>query len=68
MRRLAPALLAAALVELAAACSSPEDAGAPTATAEEQRALAEARAMIPESELPPATATPAVTESATDDQ
>jgi hypothetical protein len=41
------------------ACSSPEEAGAPTATADEQRALAEARSMIPASELPPPAAIPA---------
>ena len=47
---------------LAAACTAPEDGGAPPVTPNEQRALAEARAMIPASERPPAT--PAATEGA----
>lgn len=49
--RAAPAVLAV----LAAACSSPEEVGAPPATLDEKRALAEAEAMIPPNELPPAT-------------
>lgn len=64
MRALAAALaLAPALA--AGACSSPEEAGAPPATPEEQRALADAEAMIPVDELSPASATPAAKESAT---
>lgn len=49
-----------AVVTLAvAACSSAEDAGPPPVTPDEQRSLAEARSMIPASELPPPAATPA---------
>lgn len=43
-------IAAAALLALAAACSAQEEAGAPPATPDEQRALAEARAMIPADE------------------
>lgn len=60
--RAAPALLLA----MAAACSSPEDTGPSPATNDEQRALAEAKAMIPAEELPPATPTPV--ETAKNDQ
>lgn len=38
---------------LAAACSDADEAGAPPATPDEQRALAEARAMIPADEISP---------------
>ncbi len=62
MRRIAPAVL----ITLAAACSSPEEAGAPPATLDEKRALAEAEAMIPPGELP--TATPTASESRPDGQ
>lgn len=48
-----PHLAAGTLTALAAACSAPEDAGAPPVTANEQRALAEARAMIPAEEIAP---------------
>lgn len=52
--------LAVAAVGLGvAACSSGEEAGPPRATPDEKRALAEARSMIPASELPSANATPA---------
>ena len=53
-------LLAGAL----AACSAPEEAGAPAATPDEERALAEARAMIPASELPGESGAPPATPSA----
>ena len=57
---------AAFLTVAVAACSSPEDAGAPPATPDEQRALAEAESMIPASERPAATSAPTIppTESA----
>lgn len=61
--RLAPAVM---LLALATACSSREDAGPSPATADEQRALAAAKSMIPAEELPPATPAPA--ETADDDQ
>ena len=38
------------LVMIVAACSSPEDAGAPAPTADERKAVAEAEAMIPAAE------------------
>lgn len=57
---------AAALMVLAAACSGADDTRAPGVSADEQRALAEAREMIPADELPQATPTPA--ETATNDQ
>ncbi len=56
----------AALATLAAACSASEEAGAPAVTADEQRALAEAREMIPPSEIAPApSATPTSKETST---
>lgn len=49
---------AAALLALAAACSDSEDAGPVRVTADEQRALADAKAMIPpEERAPPPAAT-----------
>ena len=57
-------LAAAALMALAAACSSAEEVNAPPVTLDEQRALAEAQAMILASELP--TTTPAPTLAATE--
>jgi hypothetical protein len=57
--------LAAILALTAGACSSPEEAGAPPATLDEQRALTEAEAMIPAGELPAATPTPSATPNAT---
>ncbi len=73
MRRSGPAAVPAAfrfagpaaLMALAAACSPPGDAGAPPATPDEKRALAEAEAMIPPGELPP---TPTAEEFPRDDQ
>lgn len=53
---------AVVLLALAASCSGPDQAPAPPPTADEQRALAEARAMIPAEELP--ALTPAPTQSA----
>ncbi|HEU4821044.1 MAG TPA: hypothetical protein VFS87_07805 [Qipengyuania sp.] len=44
---------AVAMFALAAACSDADEAGAPPATPDEQRALAEARAMIPADEISP---------------
>ena len=38
------------LATIVAACSSPEDAGAPAPTADERKAVAEAEAMIPAAE------------------
>ena len=68
MRRPAPAVLPAVLpaasLALAAACSSPEESGASPAMPDEQRALAEAEAMIPAAERP----SPTATESTADGQ
>ena len=51
---------AVALLALVAACSDTGDAGSARVTADEQRALADAEAMIPPAERAPATrATPA---------
>lgn len=58
--------LALLFLALATACSSREDGGPSPATADEQRSLAEAEAMIPAEELPAATPTPA--ENAKNDQ
>jgi hypothetical protein len=52
----------AAMLALAAACSDADDAGPPPTTPDEQRALAEARAMIPPEEIAP---TPAPEETPT---
>lgn len=55
-----------ALAALMAGCSSGDDVDVAPATPDEQKALAEAKAMIPESELPSPTPTAnsAATESA----
>lgn len=57
--------LAAGILSLAAACSE-ADEPAPSVTIDERRAVAEAREMIPQDEVP--AATPSVTESATNEQ
>lgn len=48
----------AAMLALAAACSPAREDGAPPPTADEKRAVADARAMIPAAELPAATPDP----------
>mgnify|MGYP000256380998 CR=1 FL=1 len=55
--------LAAIMTLTSAACSSPEQASAPPAMPDEQRALAEAKAMIPADELPAQTPSPALVEA-----
>lgn len=49
-------------------CSAAEDTGAPLPTVAEQRALADASAMIPANELPSAAPSGPAIKGATDDQ
>lgn len=56
-------LAALTLLATTTACSASDEDAAPPVTADERRALAEAREMIPEDELP-ATATPTSTTAA----
>lgn len=59
-------VVAGAMIALAAACSAADDQRTPAVSADEQRALAEARAMIPADELAPdATTSPAPQETPT---